>query len=218
MILNTALPQRIAAFPHPILVKSPNMLDFRVLHALLSLNILCLITALPTRPQTHSTYLNANRTSFHINNHEWLQNTLIPGTEMTLHYTPVGLRVYRNPLKALYVSTKVGIDSQVIAQGRYTKLLKDAKGNQRFRHQVPDGVGLQVSNILPHELEWSDLEDLLKGLSLGEGWLFLCAEHLCDFEFSLEDGLSIGKGRTYRQGAVAYIDKGGAITGQRSVS
>ena len=62
-----------------------------------------------------------------------------------------------------------------------------------------NGIALEVENILPYELEWSDLEDLLKGLQAGPGDLALCRDFLCRFAFSLGHGPRVGMGRTYRQ-------------------
>ena len=107
--------------------------------------------------------------------------------------------LYTDKLKDLYDNTKAGIKSQIASQGRYTKLLKDSQGNQRFRNTVHNGIALEVGNILPYEIEWSDLEDLLQGLQNGPGHLEFCMESLCTFAFSLGHGPYIGRGNTYRQ-------------------
>lgn len=62
-----------------------------------------------------------------------------------------------------------------------------------------NGIAIEVSNIVPNQIEWSDLEDLMKGLQLGKGNLELCAEFLCEFEFSLGHGPRVGQGRTFRE-------------------
>ena len=118
---------------------------------------------------------------------------------MTLHWTTTTLWFYTDKLKRLYSNAKIGIETQIASQGRYTKLLKDSQGNQRFGNTVHNGIAIEVGNILPYEIAWSDLEDLLKGLSDGPEELRLCGRFLCEFAFSLGHGPHVGRGRTYRQ-------------------
>ena len=63
-------------------------------------------------------------------------------------------------------------------------------GQQIFKNSVHNGVELQLNNLLPYAITWGDVKSVLLGL-LG---LNDCLEWLCDFEFSVDSGVRIGKG------------------------
>ena len=120
---------------------------------------------------------------------------------MTIHWTTTTFWFYTSKLAALYASTNDGIASRIASEGRYAKLAASSAGVQKFRNTVNNGIAIEIGNLSPDFLiEWSDLEDVMKGLEHGPGSLGdVCSETLCEFEFSLGHGGRVGWGRTFRE-------------------
>ena len=129
---------------------------------------------------------------------DYHKNFQIPETDMTLYWSPKGIWVYAEKLKALYDSVDNIITTQINSRGRYAKLITDAQGKQRFHQNIRNGIAIEVMNIPPQEIQWSDLEDLMKGLRL-EGWDYLCVDVLCEFAISEGHGDLFAFGRTYKE-------------------
>ena len=119
---------------------------------------------------------------------------------MTIHWdASFSLRDYTKELKWIYETSNQGIAARIAAEGRYAKLPANSAGIQKFLNKSPFGPALEIGNLVPHSLQWSDLEDVIKGLEHGpDNLAFMCGSLLCHFEFSLEHGDRIGYGRTYK--------------------
>lgn len=139
-------------------------------------------------------------------NDKWFPNhTPIPDTdpEMTIYWDTANTWLYTERLRILFEAVNEGIAARIASgTGRYDPLPASSAGIQKFRVVALSGMGIEIANLVGHQIVWGDLEDVMRGLEHGPGDLkTLCTGFLCNFQFSLGhpgEEQRVGWGRTFK--------------------
>ena len=114
--------------------------------------------------------------------------------DMTLYYKYTSLPLYSQRIADAWKYASRTMSQQIQTQGADALLLRDpTSGAQRFDSRGSGSVAIEIENIAPYAITWGNVRDVVNEVTY-----WTCSSSLCDFEFEVENGNRIGRGRIYK--------------------